>query len=309
MPASYPTAAGAKGPGRSGPSSGAFIGLLVVIVTFVTVTAGSAGAGQHPLAVRTRVLHLIDHSRLAHFRDGTVRARSLVTYVRYPSSGRPPYPLVVFAHGFALAPDDYAPLLEAWARAGYVVAAPEFPVERQNAPGGPDQSDLPNEPGDLGFLISQLTSRGSPLRPLIDPRRVAVAGHSDGGIAVLTAAYDRRERDIRIGAALVLSGAAPPGFEPVGRGAPPVLAVQGTADTVNAPSTTATYFERLRRPRFLLWLLGAPHLAPYSSQNRWTPSLVRATTAFLDRYLRAGSLAALVSAGNHVGAARMEAHP
>jgi len=287
----------------------AFIALLVVIVTSVTGAAGSAGAAQRPGAVRTRVLRLIDHSRLAHFRNGTEGPRTLVTYVRYPSSGRPPYPLVVFVHGFALSPGDYASLLEAWARAGYVVAAPEFPVEGQDAPGGPDQSDLPNESGDLSFLISQLTSRGNPLRPLIDPRRIAVAGHSDGGVAALTAAYDRRDRDSRIGAALILSGAASPGFEPVGRGAPPILAVQGTADTVNAPSTTAAYFERLNRPRFLLWLLGAPHLPPYSSKDQWAPFVARATTAFLDRYLRAGSLAALISAGNHAGVARMEAHP
>jgi alpha-beta hydrolase superfamily lysophospholipase len=308
--ASYPAAAGTKRRGMSGRSSRALIVLLVVVIISVTGAAGSAVAGQHPGAVRTRVLRLTDYSRLAHFRDGTVRARVLITHVLYPSSGRPPYPLVVFAHGFALSPGIYAPLLEAWARAGYVVAAPEFPVEGQDAPGGPDQRDLPNEPGDLSFLVSQLTSRANPLRPLIDLRRIAVAGHSDGGIAALAAAYDRRARDRRIGAALILSGAAPPGFEPVGRGTPPVLAVQGTADTVNAPSTTAAYFERLNRPKFLLWLLGAPHLQPYSSSDdRWAPYVARTTTAFLDYYLRAGSLSDLISAGSHAGAARLEEHP
>jgi predicted dienelactone hydrolase len=75
--------------------------------------------------------------------------------IRYPTAGPPserdlvdakplrgarPFPLIVFGHGFAVTPRPYSQLLRAWARAGYVVAAPVFPLENANAPGGPDEA-------------------------------------------------------------------------------------------------------------------------------------------------------------------------
>ena len=95
----------------------------------------------------------------------------LVTYVRVPTRGQAPYPLVVFGHGFALTPHVYARLLDTWARSGYVVAAPVFPVENPNAPGGPDERDLVNQPGDMSFVVSQLTAPTSPLHGIVDPKR------------------------------------------------------------------------------------------------------------------------------------------
>jgi predicted dienelactone hydrolase len=233
----------------------------------------------------------------------------LVTEVRYPPHGRGPFPLVVFAHGFAETPDVYARLLDEWARAGYVVAAPVFPVESPNAPGGPDESDLGNEPGDISFVISRLTGRTSRLRPPIDPTRIAVAGQSDGAEAALSVAYDRRFRDARIDAAIVLSGAALPGFRRPPAGAPPLLAVQGTADPINRPSLTAAYFSLMRRPKFLLWLLGASHLPPYTTADRWAAVVRWTTTAFLDRYLRSAALPPLIAAADRPGVARLVSEP
>ena len=77
----------------------------------------------------------------------TVRAkfRTLVTEIRYPTAQGLPdgaerpdatpiakssgYPVIVFAHGYDVTPDTYAPLLDAWVRAGFVVVAPFFPDE------------------------------------------------------------------------------------------------------------------------------------------------------------------------------------
>ncbi|HZC30192.1 MAG TPA: hypothetical protein VE261_01660, partial [Gaiellaceae bacterium] len=103
-----------------------------------------------------RVFRFVDHSRRAHFRNGATGPRTLVTYVRYRADLTRPAPLVVFAHGFALTPGTYASLLTAWARAGFVVAAPAFPVEKANAPGGPDENDLVHEPADIRFVIGKL---------------------------------------------------------------------------------------------------------------------------------------------------------
>jgi poly(3-hydroxybutyrate) depolymerase len=279
--------------------------LPAAALALAVALAGSAGAARPSV----RVLRLVDHSRRAHFANGTTAPRVLVTYVRVPPSGRPPYPLVVFAHGFSLTPAPYARLLDAWADAGYVVAAPLFPVEGANAPGGPSESDLVNEPRDLGFVARRLTSRTSPLHGLVDPARVAFAGHSDGAEAALAAAYDRRYRQPRVDAAVVLSGAAFPGFTRPRPGSPPLLAVQGTADPINPPGATSAYYRLMRRPKFLLWLVGASHLPPYSTRDRWFPAVVRTTTAFLGHYLRGRPLAPLVRGGSQAGVTRLVAEP
>lgn len=277
--------------------------LAVVVVVAVAAAGAAAGAGA-PAPVRVRVLRLVDRSRRAHFRDGTSTARVLTTAVRYPTGGRRPFPLIVFAHGFALLPQDYSALLEVWARAGYLVAAPVFPVENANAPGGPARSDLLNEPRDISFVISRLTAATSPLHGLIDPTRIAVAGQSDGAVAALSVAYDRRFLDRRVDAAVVLSGAAAAGFVAPSRG-PPLLAVQGTQDPFNAPVTTAAYFRLMRRPKFLLWLVGATHLPPYTTNDRWAAVVDRATTAFFNHYLRGAPLRPLIVAGTRPGLARI----
>ena len=284
---------------------GAILSLVAVVAAAVAVAAG----GSSPIPVRLRVLRLVDHSRRAHFRDGTSTPRVLVTYVRYPTRGHAPFPLIVFAHGFALTPHVYWRLLDTWTRAGYVVAAPVFPVESANASGGPDQSDLDNEPGDIRFVISRLLAATSPLRGLVDPSEIAVAGQSDGAVAALAAAYDRRFRDRRIDAALILSGAAPIGFADPVAGSPPLLAVQGTSDPINSPSTTADYYRRMHRPKFLLWLLGATHLPPYTTNDRWAAVVERTSTVFLDHYLRGAPLSALSSAGTQAGVARLTSEP
>src|SRR5262249_30078659 len=148
-------------------------------------------------------LRLVDTSRSVQLPDGTRRPRTLLTYVRYPAlaaagktdvhdapSARADgaFPLVVFGHGFALTPQLYARVLQRWARAGYVVAAPVFPLENADAPGGPNESDLINQPADMRFVISRMlaASRGSgPLAGLIDPAHIAVSGQSDGGDTAL----------------------------------------------------------------------------------------------------------------------------
>jgi dienelactone hydrolase len=283
-------------------------------------------------AVGLRVLHLRDTTRTVTLPDGTREPRSLLTYVRYPAQGAAtgtdiagapaasaygPFPLVVFGHGFDVTPTLYRRLLESWARAGYVVAAPTFPRENADAPGGPDESDLPNQPADMSFVITQLlavsAAGGGPVSRLIDPRLIAVAGQSDGGDTALAAAYDPRFRDRRIGAAVILSGAEIPteGSFTFPAGGPPLLATQGTADTINTPGETEAFFLAAQRPKYLLHLLGAGHLPPYSSEQPQLGIVERVTTAFLDAYVkhRPSALARLSSLGTVPGASSLLAEP
>lgn len=285
---------------------------------------------SQPVAIGVRVLRLVDASRTIRLASGRRVARPLTTVVRYPARGasgaldvpgatpiRGARPLIVFGHGFAVTPAPYSRLLQAWARAGYVVAAPVFPLENARAPGGPQEGDLVNQPADMSFVISALLSatagRSGPFAAAIDAARVAVAGQSDGGDTALGAAYDPAVRDRRIRAAVVLSGAEDPfssAFRPSQDG-PPLLATQGTADTVNPASLTDAFFRIAPRPKFLLRLLGASHQPPYTESGPQLTTVERVTIAFLDRYLRLqrSALAQMISAGNPANVARLVAEP
>jgi predicted dienelactone hydrolase len=272
-----------------------------------------------PFAVGLRVLRLVDHSRQIG-----AGPRTLVTVVRYPAVGPPsagdlanvqperaggPFPLVVFAHGYRLAPYTYTQLLRAWAHAGYVVAAPAFPLTNADAR-VVDRSDLINQPQDLRFVISRLLAqRGAPLGGLIDGTRIALGGHSDGVDSALAIAYGKLP-DRRVRAALGFSGAEISAFTGFS-GSPrhvPLLAAQGTADSVNSPSATYSYFTDAPRPKYLLMLLGAEHTAPYQDEQPHLGIVARASTAFLDSYVKGNAAAGrrLATLGSVLGLSTLQ---
>ena len=174
-----------------------------------------------------------------------------------------------------------------------------------------------NQPGDVSFVISRMLvlggAAGGPLAGLIDASRIAVAGQSDGGDTALAVAYDGSYRDHRVRAAIILSGAEIPMLPsftfPLG--GPPLLATQGTSDPINPPSATYSYFAAAQRPKFLLRLIGASHLPPYSSEQPQLGIVERVTIAFLNGYLRhrPGALRRLVRLADLPGTATMVAEP
>jgi len=245
------------------------------------------------------------------------RGRELKTEIYFPEWSHPtsatrgkvpgPYPLVVFGHGFSVTPDLYRPLIEDWVKSGYVVAAPFFPGENEDAPGGPNERDLPNEPGDLDFVAMHVEQMGQPDGALHGrlSQKVAVAGQSDGGDAALAAATDPATAEYHFDAAMIMSGAEDPfaaQFHP--QSGTPVLAIQGTSDQINKPVETQQYYSQLSPPHYLLELIGATHLEPYTAPDLFTEaqtgpgrhgepeSLVyfntttKAMLAFLAKYLK-----------------------
>jgi dienelactone hydrolase len=265
-----------------------------------------------PFAVGELTLTFVDHSRTVSYPGQAPTPRRLVTLVRYPEA-RGSFPLVVFGHGFAVTPGIYARLLASWARAGFVVAAPVFPLANANAPGGPNEADLVNQPRDMSFVITQLLALGAHHRTPFElaPREIAVAGQSDGGDTALSVAYNSRFRDRRVRAAVILSGQEIPGVGGYDFPAPspPLLATQGLADTINLPATTFAFWDAAPAPKYLLTLPGAPHLGPYTDEQPQLGAVERVTVAFLERYLEgeAGPLARLLAAGGVPGVAVLRA--
>lgn len=267
--------------------------------------------------VGVRILELFDSARHRH----------LTTVVLYPAEATHrvvslldaharagPYPLIVFAHGFAVTPEPYRPLLDRWVNAGYVVAAPIFPLENANAPGGPNERDLPNQPADINYVLErmqQLSTESDPFSGLLTAR-AAVAGQSDGGDSALAAAYDPAQHVLPVGAAVILSGAEDPfsnRFTP--QAGTPLFAVQGTADTINRPVETMAFFDAASPPKYLLLLDGAEHQEPYTVPGEQLDAVARASVAFLDAYLKQkpGPLDALVAGGDAGSRTELIAHP
>jgi dienelactone hydrolase len=296
------------------------------------LTSRSSAPPPAAFAVGIRTLTFVDRSRTVHLPGRAPSPRTLVTVIRYPAAGpvsgvdipgaaparaAGPFPLVIFGHGFAVTPGPYAALLQAWARAGYVVAAPIFPLGNANAPGGPNESDIVNQPRDISFVISRMLALSAAdsglFAGLISRSEIAVSGQSDGGETALAVAYDRLFIDRRVRAAVILSGAEIPGVGGFDFPAPspPLLASQGTADTINRPFFTYQFFNLAPRPKFLLTLLGASHLPPYTTQQPQLSIVERVSIDFFDRYLKGtqGALRAMSSAGNVGGVAALQADP
>ena len=90
--------------------------------------------------------------------------------------------------------------------------------------------------------------------------------------------------------------------------APPMLFVQGTADTINPPRLSLQLYQAdTAGIRYYLDLFGANHTGPYWGTNPVQQLVVRVTVAFLDRYVlgQARALAVMARDGNAGGAAAL----
>ncbi|MEV4638145.1 lipase [Actinoplanes sp. NPDC049548] len=130
-----------------------------------------------------------------------------------PGPGR--HPLVVLSPGFSLPRSSLTGLAEDLASRGYVVAgidhayesfAVTFPDGRVATCLVCDTDDYAGvargRAADVSFVLDRLLDRGSAWRSLIDPRRIAMGGHSIGGAAAVAA----MQADRRIAAGFDLDG-------------------------------------------------------------------------------------------------------
>jgi pimeloyl-ACP methyl ester carboxylesterase len=218
---------------------------------------------QPPFTIQNETLTLLDPSRATPTRGGVAghAGRELLTIIRRPVGLPGSLPLVVFAHGWNSNPLVYEPLLDAWAEAGYLVAAPTFPDSANTLPGSP-VSDYPEQAQDMSFVISSLL--GGMAGP-VDRARIAVAGHSDGGTDVALMALNPRYGDPRVRAYMSFSSEIPAGLSgpwgvPV---AGALLVGVGTADEYGLLSRSLQVFQAAQMPKAMLTLAGGDHIRTF----------------------------------------------
>jgi len=234
-----------------------------------------------PYAVQSETITLTDPTRDTPAR-GSVPGhpgRVLVTDIRRPAGLHGRLPLVVFAHGWNSDPAVYEPLLNSWAAAGFVVAAPTFPDSADTLPGTP-VSNYPDQARDMTFVISSLLHGSA---GLIDRSRIAVAGHSDGGTDVAIMALNPAFADPRVRAYLSLSGEIPDGISgPWGApSAAALLVAVGTEDQYGLFDPAVQIFQTASMPRVLLTLAGGDHLTTFIGSTPAEAAMRADTVNFL----------------------------
>jgi predicted dienelactone hydrolase len=189
-----------------------------------------------------------------------------------------PHPVVVFSHGYTGTFTDYTFLFEDLASRGYVVAsvdhtfeatAVEFPDGRlarsvfgshlansMRADGDSMDFALSVRLDDLKFVLNSLASLNSddasPFAGKLDMARMALAGHSLGGLTTILGL----EEDSRFRAGVVLDGVVP--NSPLHGTDTPMLLLAAGRDTWSPEEHRL--WSGLRGPRIAINLQGAEHL-------------------------------------------------
>jgi dienelactone hydrolase len=257
---------------------------------------------------------LVDSSRPTDAKgsEPAKASRTLLTTIYYPTSspeesaakeGAAPatkaggFPMVVFGPGSGSSPPFYAVLLQAWASAGYVVAAPAFPLSSTTLGAG---ADYVNQPKDISFVISEMLRLSSdasgPYADLVDMERIGVAGHSLGAMTALGVVFNSCCTDSRIKAAAVLAGRKQPFPDGTFFSGPntPLLVVHGVADPSVPLAAGEKVFADASPPKLMLTVPasevpGTDHNQPYAgTEGRILPAtrvVITTTLGFFDRYL------------------------
>jgi len=271
--------------------------------------------GSYP--VGSTEVALVDTSRdtAANGDAPASEGRKLPTVVFYPAAGEPGndpakpkvtedveardgrYPLIVFSHGVTARGTFYQGELTAWASAGYVVVAPDYPLSNTDSPGGPTIADVGNQPGDASFLIDAFTdpegdSAAAEVAAQVDADNIGAAGHSLGAITSLGLGYSTCCADDRVDAVAAWAGAFLPMLDEKnpdeGITDRPLLLIHGEADGTVPYSASVSAFDIVESPRWFISLPKAGHIPPFlSPAGNPVGTLVNTTTLnFFDAELK-----------------------
>ncbi len=245
-------------------------GEVVYIVTNpIQPLAGSSSAVwlvPGPYEVEEADMVFVDNTRptIANSEYPGAPNRTFNTTLWYPVSAQGSHPLVIYSHGFSSSRGDLSYLAELLASHGYVVAAADYPLTSGAAPGGPNVSDIVNQPEDISFLIDSVLALEGTYKPLegeIDLQRIALIGYSLGALNTTLSTFHPRLRDERIKAAVSIAGpiaAMTDRFYQTTN--TPFLAIAGTSDTLVDYQAHAVFLADRIPSGSLLTIEGGSHL-------------------------------------------------
>jgi predicted dienelactone hydrolase len=112
-----------------------------------TTSTQPSPPGVRPFAFTVRHERFVDTTRPTESPGEPAYSprRALPTDLYIPTSSTP-RPLIMFSHGYHGAPRKFTQLFRAWARAGYMVAAPRFPLTSDRGDPYDSVADVVNQP-------------------------------------------------------------------------------------------------------------------------------------------------------------------
>ena len=246
-----------------------------------------------PFPVKTFTQTFVDETRPTDdpVAERDAATRSLETDIYVPD-GEGPFPLIVHAHGFDGNAGKFSQLLTSWAEAGYVVAAPTFPLTNDVDDAGSVLDDFMNQPADVSLVIDRLLALSAGdhamLAGRIDEERIGVSGLSLGGTTVYGVGFNSCCRDQRISAVVVMNG-LPLEFD--GGSFPyediPLMLSLSRDDPIVPYDQAIAPYEEASGPKVLMTLDSDGHFEPYEDVASPHDEVVaEATTAFWNAHLR-----------------------
>jgi len=222
-----------------------------------------------------------------------------------PTAG---YPVIVFSHGFTGCNTQSGFLMEAFARAGYFVLAPNHDDARCGTARNHSLTDLhPEQPfkdetqwsdetykiraADIRAVLDAALREKSFEGVPVDSTRIGIAGHSLGGYTALgmAGAWPSR-KDARFKAVLALSPFCTPYIAKgdLGHLKVPVMYQGGTLDFGITPTVRrlSGAYDRSSAPKYYVEFKGAGHLAWTSLNKAYQEIISSYSVAFFDRWLK-----------------------
>jgi pimeloyl-ACP methyl ester carboxylesterase len=174
-----------------------------------------------------------------------------------PNGGRDG-PLVVIAHGFSRSRENFSGWGARLAKAGYLVAIPDLPSYADHKENADAIDDL------VKLLLRQRPRDGL---PAAGGDRVALIGHSAGGLATLMAAADNPSVAMWVGLDPVDSGDV--GARAAGQRSFPAVVLLAEPSRCNQRENIRDLEKNLRGPFLVARVHGAGHCDPENPTDKW----------------------------------------